>query len=36
MADGDFAVVSLESLQGVEGEPVKTDEMLLEIAARIL
>ena len=29
--DGDFAVVSLESIGGVEGEPVKTDEMVLEI-----
>ena len=34
VADGDFAVVSLESLTGVEGEPVKTDEMVLEIGAR--
>ncbi len=34
VADGDFAVVSLESLQGVEGEPVKTDEMQLEIGAK--
>jgi trigger factor len=33
VVDGDFAVVSLESLSGVEGEPVKTDEMVLEIAA---
>ena len=32
--DGDFAVVSLESLEGVEGEPVKTDEMVLEIGAK--
>jgi trigger factor len=31
--DGDFAVVSLESLEGVEGEPVKTDEMVLELGA---
>ncbi|HXB69454.1 MAG TPA: trigger factor [Candidatus Acidoferrales bacterium] len=31
--DGDFAVVSLESISGVEGEPVKTEEMQLEIAA---
>jgi trigger factor len=30
--DGDHAVVGLESLGGVEGEPVKTDEMVLEIA----
>ena len=29
--DGDHAVVSLESIGGVEGEPVKTDEMVLEI-----
>ena len=29
--DGDHAVVGLESLGGVEGEPVKTDEMVLEI-----
>ncbi len=34
VADGDFAVVSLESLQGVEGDPVKTDEMVLEIGAK--
>lgn len=31
--DGDFAVVSLESIAGVEAEPVKTDEMQLEIGA---
>lgn len=31
--DGDFAVVSLESVSGVEGEPVKTEEMQLEIGA---
>lgn len=31
IADGDHAVVSLESLSGVEGEPVKTDELVLEI-----
>jgi trigger factor len=29
--DGDHAVVSLESLSGVAGEPVKADEMVLEI-----
>jgi trigger factor len=29
--DGDHAVVSLESLSGVEGEPVKTDELTLQI-----
>jgi trigger factor len=28
---GDHAVVALESLAGVEGEPVKTDEMVLEL-----
>jgi trigger factor len=33
LVDGDFAVVSLESLSGVVGEPVKTDEMVLEIGA---
>jgi trigger factor len=32
--DGDYAVVSLESIGGVEGEPVKTDEMQLEIAGK--
>jgi trigger factor len=31
--DGDFAVVALESLAGVEGEPVKQDELVLEIGA---
>ncbi len=34
VVDGDFAVVSLESLDGVVGEPVKTDEMVLEIGAK--
>jgi trigger factor len=34
LADGDYAVVSLESLSGVEGDPVKTDEMVLEIAGK--
>jgi trigger factor len=34
VVDGDFAVVGLESLAGVEGEPVKTDEMVLEIGAK--
>ncbi len=34
VVDGDFAVVALESLQGLEGEPVKTDEMVLEIGAK--
>lgn len=32
--DGDFAVVSLESIAGVEGDPVKTEEMVLEIGAK--
>lgn len=31
LADGDHAVVALESISGVEGEPVKQDEMVLEI-----
>jgi trigger factor len=31
--DGDFAVVGLESISGVEGEPVRQDEMVLEIGA---
>ena len=31
LEDGDFAVVALESLAGVEGEPVKQDEMVLEM-----
>ena len=31
LEDGDFAVVALESIGGVEGEPVKQDEMVLEI-----
>jgi trigger factor len=34
VVDGDFAVVSLESLEGVVGDPVKTDEMVLEIGAK--
>ncbi len=29
--NGDFAVVALQSVSGVEGEPVKQDEMVLEI-----
>ena len=33
-ADGDFAVVSLASTSGVEGEPVKTDELVLELGAK--
>ena len=31
LEDGDHAVVALESLSGVEGAPVKQEEMLLEI-----
>jgi trigger factor len=31
LENGDFAVVALESVAGVEGEPVKQDEMVLEI-----
>jgi len=31
LEDGDFAVVALRSVVGVEGEPVKQDEMVLEI-----
>jgi trigger factor len=30
-AAGDFAVVSLESIEGVEGEPVKSNEMMIEL-----
>lgn len=28
---GDYAVVSLESVEGVEGEPVKSNEMMIEL-----
>lgn len=28
---GDYAVVSLESIEGVEGEPVKSNEMMIEL-----
>ncbi len=31
---GDFAVVSLETVSGVEGEPIKSDEMTLEIGGK--
>jgi trigger factor len=31
--DGDVAVVSLESVAGVQGDPVKQDEVMLEIGA---
>jgi len=31
LADGDLAVVSLESVSGVEGESVKSEEMVLDI-----
>lgn len=34
VVDGDFAVVALESMAGVEGEPVKTEEMQLEIGVK--
>jgi trigger factor len=34
IADGDHAVVALESVGGVEGEPVKQDEMVLEIGGQ--
>lgn len=33
-ADGDVVVVALESLSGVEGPPVKSDEMMLEIGGK--
>jgi trigger factor len=31
IADGDHAVVALETIGGIEGEPIKNDEMVLEI-----
>jgi trigger factor len=31
IADGDHAVVAMESIAGVEGEPVKQDEMMLHV-----
>jgi len=31
LADGDFAVVSLHSIAGVEGEPIDNDDMMLHI-----
>jgi trigger factor len=31
VADGDFAVVSLKSIAGVEGDPIDQDEMMLHI-----
>ncbi len=34
LADGDFAVVSLETIQGVEGDPVKQDEIVIEIGGK--
>ena len=34
LEDGDHAVVALESIAGVEGEPVKNDEMMLEIGGK--
>ena len=33
IADGDHAVVAMESVAGVEGEPVKQDEMMLHVGA---
>jgi trigger factor len=33
LEDGDFAVVSLVTTSGVEGEPVKQDELMLELGA---
>jgi trigger factor len=33
IADGDHAVVSLESISGAEGQPVKQDEMMLNVGA---
>ncbi|HXK05367.1 MAG TPA: trigger factor [Verrucomicrobiae bacterium] len=32
--DGDFAVVGLESIGGVEGDPVRTEEMVLELGGK--
>lgn len=32
--DGDHAVISIESIAGVEGEPVRNDEMVLEIGGK--
>lgn len=34
LEDGDFAVVSLETIAGVEGDPVKQDELMIEIGAK--
>jgi len=34
LEDGDFAVVSLVTVSGVEGEPVKQDEITIEIGAQ--
>ena len=33
IADGDHAVISIESLSGAEGPPVKQDEMMLHVGA---
>jgi len=33
LEDGDFAVVSLVTIAGVEGEPVKQDEIMIQIGA---
>lgn len=32
--DGDFAVVSLRSISGIEGEPIQNDEMMVEIGGQ--
>jgi trigger factor len=34
LEDGDFAVLSLESVSGVEGEPVRSEEMTIEIGGQ--
>ena len=34
LEDADHAVVALESISGIEGEPIKNDEMMLEIGGK--
>lgn len=34
LADGDFAVLSLESIAGVEGEPIRNEEMTVQLGDR--
>ncbi|MFB3828991.1 MAG: trigger factor [Bryobacteraceae bacterium] len=34
LEDGDFAVVALESIAGIQGPPIKNDEMMIEIGGR--